>query len=298
MEKLLFTGASGFLGSNILPLLKEHYKVVTAGPKEQDDILIDLSKSVPILKESYDVILHAAGKAHIVPNTPEEIQSFYDVNYGGTVNLCAGLEKVGVPKSFIFISTLSVYGIDNGDNVTEEFPLKGESPYAKSKIMAEEYLQTWCKKHNVILTIFRPSLLAGKNAPGNLKAMIHGIKTGAYLSIAGGKAHKSMLMASDIARLIVLAENKGGTYNICDSHHPTFGELEISISKQLGKRKPLSIPYCLAKCIALFGDLIGPKFPLNSARLVKIVSSDTYSNEKAKRILAWEPLDVISNYQI
>lgn len=298
MDKLLFTGASGFLGSNVLPLLKDIYDVSTIGPKDQDDIQVDLSKSIPELKVSYDIVLHAAGKAHIIPNTLEEIQSFYDVNYTGTVNLCASLEKVGLPKSFVFISTLSVYGLDNGDNVTEDYPLKGDSPYAKSKIMAEEYLQEWCSKHNVILTIFRPALLAGRNAPGNLRAMINGIRTGAYLSIAGGKAHKSMLMASDIARLIPLAVNEGGVYNICDSHHPTFRELEISMAKQLGKRTPWAIPYWVAKLIALFGDLVGSKFPLNSARLTKIILSDTYSNEKAKNNLGWEPSDVISNYKI
>lgn len=52
--------------------------------------------------------------------------------------------------------------------ITEEYPLDGETPYAKSKIMAEEYLTEWCKKNNVVLGILRPSLLTGKNASGNL----------------------------------------------------------------------------------------------------------------------------------
>ena len=45
---------------------------------------------------------------------------------------------------------------------------------------------------------------------GNLGAMIHGIKTGAYLNIAGGKAKKSILMVDDITHLVPLVAEKGG----------------------------------------------------------------------------------------
>ena len=102
-------------------------------------------------------------------------------------------------------------------------PLVGDSPYADSKIKAEEYLTNWCKEHNVILGILRPSLLAGKGAPGNLGAMVNGIRTGAYLSIAGGKARKSVLMVDDIAHLVPLVAEKGGVYNVCDDNNPSFG---------------------------------------------------------------------------
>ena len=203
-----------------------------------------------------------------------------------------------MPKAFVFISTLNVYGDEPGNMDTEDSrPLVGSSPYADSKIKAEEYLTEWCKKNNVILGILRPSLLAGKGAPGNLGAMINGIKTGAYLSIAGGKARKSVLMADDIAHLVPLVAAKGGVYNVCDDHNPSFGELEATIAKQLGKRKPLSIPYWMAKCLALVGDVFG-SFPINSQRLKKIVTSDTWSNEKAKRELGWQPMDVLKNYKI
>ena len=233
----------------------------------------------------------------MVPKTEAERQAFYDVNYTGTINLCDALEKVGVPKSIIFISTMSVYGDVAGNNSTEETPLCGDSPYADSKIKAEQYLTDWCIKNDVILGILRPSLLAGEGAPGNLGAMVNGIKTGKYLSIAGGKAKKSILMAQDIANLVPLVAEKGGVYNVCDDYNPSFGELEASIAKQLGKRKPISIPYWMAKCLACVGDVFS-FFPINSARLRKIVTSDTWSNEKAKRELDWQPMDVLENYKI
>lgn len=298
MEKLLFTGGTGFLGRNIKPILDRMYDVTTIGIMEADMIKSNFVLDTPSLPTQYDIVLHAAGKAHVNPKTEAERKSFYDVNLTGTIHLCEALERSGVPKSFVFISTLSVYGDDPGNMDTEDSrQLVGSSPYADSKIKAEQYLKDWCEKNNVILGILRPSLLAGKGAPGNLGAMINGIKTGAYLSIAGGKARKSVLMADDIANLVPLVAAKGGVYNVCDDHNPSFGELEATIAKQLGKRKPLSIPYWMAKCLALVGDVFS-SFPINSQRLKKIVTSDTWSNEKAKRELGWQPMDVLKNYKI
>lgn len=298
MKKLLFTGASGFLGYNIRPILEKSYDVHTIGLTDDDDIKFNLAREVPPINTHYDVVLHAAGKAHTIPKTEAEKQVFFDVNYQGTVNLCKALENAGIPKALIFISTVAVYGCEFGDNIDEFHPLNGDSPYAKSKIMAEEYLTKWCVDHQVRLGILRPSLLAGKNAPGNLGAMVKGIRKGYYMNIAGGKVVKSILMAEDIARLVPLLEEKGGVYNVCDTRQPSFGEISMSVAMQLGKGKPLDIPYWLAWCLAKVGDLFGDKAPINSYKLEKMTKSLTFSNEKAKHELGWEPLGVLENYRV
>lgn len=298
MENLLFTGGTGFLGNNIRPILERRYEVTTCGITPYDRIQVDLSKEIPILDQHYDIVLHACGKAHVVPKSDAEKQAFFDVNYTGTINLCQALEKIGVPKSFVFISTVAVYGCEFGNLITEEYPLKGNSPYAKSKIMAEEYLKDWCRKHNVILGILRPSLLAGKNAPGNLGTMVNGVRKGYYMNIAGGKVVKSILMAEDIANILPKLVERGGVYNVCDSRQPSFGDLSLSVAKQLGKHPPISIPYWMAWCMAKVGDLLGDKAPFNSYKLEKMTKSLTFSNEKARKQLDWEPLDVLSHYKI
>lgn len=297
MKCLLFTGGSGFLGNNTRTILEKEYIVTTCGISQADQIKSNLAAEIPALPERYDIVLHACGKAHSIPKTEAEKKVFYDVNYQGTVNLCKALEKVGVPDALIFISTMSVYGDVHGNLNTEETPLRGDSPYAESKILAERYLEDWCKHNHVTLGILRPSLLAGHNAPGNLGAMVNGIRSGAYLNIGGGKARKSILMAEDIAHLVPLVVQKGGIYNVCDDHNPSFGELSEVIANQLGKRKPISIPLWVAKCLAKIGDVFS-FFPINSPRLEKIVTDDTWSNEKAKRELGWQPMDVLSNYKI
>lgn len=298
MNNILFTGATGFLGENIFPILyQQGFNVTTLG-LAGSDVVCDLSREVPQLANAYTVVLHAAGKAHVVPKTPEEEKQFFEINLQGTKNLCAGLEQSGLPKAFVFISTVAVYGVDMGENIIETFPLNGNTPYAKSKIEAERFLMDWSVQNKVTLSILRPSLIAGKKPPGNLGAMIRGIQTKHYFGIGGSKARKSILMAEDIARLLPLVLEKGGIYNVCDNVHPSFGELEGLIAGQLGKSKPANMPYFIAKIASLIGDLMGNKAPINSSKLNKITQSLTFSNEKAKRELGWEPLDVLQNFKI
>lgn len=298
MEKLLLTGGTGFLGKNIMPILNIRYEITTCGITSNDEIKANLAKQVPVLNMRYDIVLHACGKAHSIPKTEAEKQLFFDINYQGTINLCTALEKVGVPKALVFISTVAVYGCDFGELISEEHLRQGDTPYAKSKIMAEDYLTDWCKRKGVKLGILRPSLLAGKDAPGNLGAMVNAVKKGFYMNIAGGKVVKSILMAEDIANILPLIAEKGGVFNVCDSYQPSFGQIADSVARQLGKHKPLSIPYWVAWCMAKVGDLLGGKAPINSYKLEKMTKSLTFSNEKACKELGWEPLDVLKNYKV
>lgn len=297
--KVLFSGATGFLGKNVIPLLPSYYKIKTVGRGVENHFQADLSKDhLNFSEERFDVVIHAAGKAHSVPKTDKEKQLFHEVNYLGTVRLCESLEKQTLPKAFVFISTVAVYGRDSGMEIDEDHPLEGNNPYALSKIKAEKFLEDWADRHGVILSILRPSLIAGPNPPGNLGAMIRGIHSGKYLSIAGGKARKSIIMVHDIARIIPSLIEKGGIYNICDDTHPSFSELEKLIASQLDKSPPRSIPFYLARWIARIGDLLGDAAPINSIKLNKITQTLTFSNEKAKSVLGWKPMNVIEHFHI
>jgi nucleoside-diphosphate-sugar epimerase len=296
-KSLLISGGSGFLGRSIIPTLEKDFAITSVGIGSFDNIQMDLSQNIPELPGKYDTVIHAAGKAHVVPQNLEESYSFFAINTEGTKNLCKALEE-SPPKAFIFISTVAVYGTEFGTGKNENDPLNGRTPYALSKIEAEKFLNQWCNKYNVRLSIIRLSLIAGKNPPGNLGAMVQGIKTGKYLRIGKGRARKSVLMAEDIARLVPKLVKKGGTYNLCDNRHPSFYELEELIAQQLGKKSPKAIPFWLAKLLAKAGDLVGSRAPFNSVKLEKITQPLTFSNEKAKSELGWEPLDVLENFKI
>ena len=297
--KILFTGANGFLGKNLISDLNKNHTVFTLGLNDSD-FQCDLSKEIPNLDQlNIDVVFHAAGKAHSIPKTLEEKNVFFEINEKGTKNLCAALEKSKLPSTFIFISTVAVYGLEFGELIHENSPLNGRTPYAQSKINAEFFLKDWCEKNKVKLIILRPSLISGLNPPGNLGDMIKGIKSGKYLNIGKGNAQKSVFYANDFAYIINnISAINDGVYNVCDSHHPTFYELSEKISLLLGKSKPFSIPLFIAKLLALVGDLMGSKAPINSLKLSKITNSLTFSNEKIKKELGWEPADVINNFKI
>ena len=297
-KTLLLTGASGFVGRNILSELQKNYEVATLGRGTENDVCADLASSVPALPKHFDVVYHVAGKAHSVPKTEAESRAFFDVNLTGTQNLCRALEISGTPSSLIFVSTVAVYGCERGESIDETHALAGTSPYAKSKIEAEEFLQKWCSAHSVVLTILRPSLIAGTDAPGNLGAMVRGIRSGRYLRIGNGNARKSIVMVEDLARVVPFAETRGGIFNLCATQHPSFKELEKHISSQIGKAEPFAIPFFVAKCMAFVGDCCFGKAPIDSARLRKISETLTFSNKKARELLGWEPLEILENYNV
>lgn len=295
--KVLFTGANGFLGRNVIPLLQKNFEVKTLGT-HNTDYTNDITEKIPLFTEKFDIVFHAAGKAHSIPDNRAEEEKFYNVNFNGTVNLCNALEK-NLPDIFIFISTVAVYGKDFGEDINEDSPLRGNTAYAKSKIMAEEFLLNWCGKHQVKLFILRPSLIAGPNPPGNLGDMIKAIKTGRYFNIAGGKARKSIFWVEDFADLTIKSINKnGGIYNVCDDYNPDFNEISKKISKIIGKSAPHNIPFFVAKILAVIGDIIGNKAPINSLRLRKITDSLTFSNKKMKEDLGFLPSNVMDKFQL
>lgn len=292
---ILLTGSSGFLGQIIQNRLEKRVKTLN---RKNSDYPISLNSDIPVFGEQFEIIIHSAGKAHSIAKTQIQKNEFFDVNVTGTINLLTGLKNSGIPKAFVFISTIAVYGKGSGSLINEEFPLSAKDPYGLSKIQAEKLVVDWCHENNVICTILRLPLIAGPNPPGNLGSMIKGIKKGYYFNIAGGKAKKSMVLAEDVAKIIPIAANLGGIYNLTDGYHPSFSELSESIARQLTKNKPANIPLWFAKIAAKVGDIFGPKAPINSDKLKKITSDLTFDDSKARDLLGWNPTPVLTGFKI
>jgi nucleoside-diphosphate-sugar epimerase len=297
----LLTGSSGFLGKTVYDRLKLNNKVLSLGRGKSHDFsvndLIDTS-NLAGLKEDINVVVHIAGLAHKNPQKESDKQAFDKVNYEGTRSLCEWIEKwLKKPESFIFISSVSVYGRETGLNISEEEELNGNSSYAFSKVKAEQYLIEWGKKLGIKILILRLPLIIGSNPPGNLGKMILGIKRGTYFSIGGGKAKKSMVLAEDVADLIAGCPDISGIYNLTDGYHPSFSELESIVCSKLKKDKPFNMPIGLAKLLGKIGDFL-PLFPVNSDTINKISKDLTFSDLKARQELGWNPSRVIDKFRI
>jgi nucleoside-diphosphate-sugar epimerase len=295
----LITGKSGFLGSYLeQAALRNNHVVQSLGRAKENDLIFDLSVEIPILPASIQCIVHAAGKAHVVPKTEKEKDDFFQVNVQGTKNLITSIEQSACElKSFVFISTVAVYGKEYGANISESHPLEGHSPYAKSKIQAEEILINWSKKSGVPLLILRLPLVIGDGAKGNLAKMINGIKRGKYVSIGSGAAKKSMVMAEDVATMIWNNLDKSGIYNLTDGYHPSFGELEKIIANQLDSKIRFRLPILLAKIMGQIGNLI-PNSPVNSELIKKMTLPLVFNDDLARKELNWQPKKVLEKFRV
>lgn len=287
--RILITGAHGFLGNIIYRFLRLGHEVATLGTSEKSDLIVDLRKAIPVL-ESFDMVVHCAGKAHVVPKTEEETQQFFQVNHLGTKHLLDALQQ-HPPRCFVFISTVAVYGREEGQHITEAIALDGSSAYALSKIKAEEEVQQFASEHHCNAVILRLPLVVGSNAPGNLGAMVSAIKKGYYFRLGKGDARRSMVLAQDVAELIPSLIDKQGIYNLTDGIHPSFFQLEQKIASAENK-KIKSLPITLIKMVARMGDFISV-LPLNSYRLQKLTATLTFSDEKARKELHWQPNGVL-----
>jgi len=288
--KVLLTGATGFLGKYLLSELNAQIiQVDTIGRTAENRFQCDLAKDSLTLQSdsSYDMVVHNAGKAHFVPQNEAEGKVFYDVNVGGTEKLLdAILSLKNKPKCLVFVSTVAVYGLELGENIDETAPLLGNTPYARSKIMAEEMIQTWCASNGVNCVILRLPLVVGENAPGNLGAMEKAIRKGYYFRLGSGLARRSMVNAVDVAKLIPSLIEMNGVYNLTDGLHRSFAEMDTFLAQKHGKTVK-KIPVWMGKWAAKLGDFI-PGFPLNTYRLGKLEQSLTFNDDKARRELNWK----------
>lgn len=294
----LLTGANGFLGKAIKNVLVSNKYTITSLSRTSGDYKISLEKAVPVFKEKFETVIHAAGKAHSLPKTNAEMYKFHEVNVLGTENLLKGLEKIGVPKQFIFISSVAVYGQYSGINIAETHPLLAKDAYGLSKIEAEKLIIKWCKKNDVLCTILRLPLLVGVNPPGNLGDMLNAIEKGYYFNIGGGHARKSMVLVEDVSQLIPILADISGVFNLTDGCHPSFKDLSRQIALYKNKRKPFNIHLSIAVVFGFLGDFLGNRFPINSLKVEKMTSDLIFDDSKARLEFKWNPQPVLENLKI
>ena len=286
MKKILLTGSSGFLGSYILDFLEnENYELVKVGRSEKSDIKIDLSLN-RLSKIEIDYVIHVAGKAHVIPKTEEEKEEFFKTNYIGTNNLLYGLDVTKL-QSIIFISTVAVYGKEIGELIDEKSPLNGNTPYALSKIQAEQSIIDFGIRYNIKTVVLRLPLVTGKKPLGNLRAIIKAIKKDYYFRIGKGDAKKSIIAASDVANLIPELFDLNGVYNLTDINHPMISEIDSIIAKKFNKRIK-RIPEGLIRIVAKIGDTFS-SFPFNSSKFDKLTKNLTFSNKKLFNEIKYRP---------
>ena len=291
-KKILITGYSGFLGRYVLDYLqKKHTEIIKLGRDKNSDVKWDLSSKVP-QEINAEIVIHIAGKAHSIPKTKKDIEHFFDVNFHGTIKLVESLNLKKL-KSFIFISTVAVYGLDNGNLVDESYPLLGSSPYSLSKIKAEKYLVNFGKTNNINIVILRLPLITGANPIGNLKHITDAIKKRYYFRIGNGTAKRSIVSANDVAKLIPHLFNLNGIYNLTDCNHPMIRDIDSTIAANYN-REIRTLPLILMKLTGKVGDILS-FLPFNSLMFNKLTENLTFSNQKLINEIEYRPTNGLSD---
>src|SRR5690625_773138 len=162
MKEILITGVCSYVGNQLDVWLKqwpEEYKVDKISLRDGTWKDKDFS--------NYDSIVHVAGLVH-KKETKENREKYYEINRDLTYELAnkAKEEKV---KQFIFLSTMSVYGLTEGV-IDKDTPLEPKTPYGKSKLEAERLLQK-LSDEEFKAAIVRPPMIYGKDCPGNYQRL-------------------------------------------------------------------------------------------------------------------------------
>ena len=163
MKRVLITGAGSYIGSSLLQYLKQwpdayHINAVTMqdGAWKNEDF------------SQYDVVFHAAGIAHR-KETADNAHLYYEVNRDLALAVAEKAKKHGVGQ-FIFLSSISIYGLDTGIITPETIPAP-VSHYGKSKLEAEVLLKDLADS-SFKLTIIRPPMVYGRNCKGNFQKLV------------------------------------------------------------------------------------------------------------------------------
>jgi nucleoside-diphosphate-sugar epimerase len=291
--KILLTGSTGFIGKKILEyFIGNNFLIKTIGRNNSNDIYYNFNSIVENLS-SFEVVIHSAGKAHVLNTTIANSEKTFDFNTRGTEFLLKSLKASNIPKYFILISSVSVYGLEEGEKINEDFPLKAKDSYGISKIEEERLVINWCILNNVKLTILRLPLVIGENPPGNLGNFINAIKKGFYFNIDDGSAKKSVIHIDDIPKFINLSYKIGGIYNITDGYDPSFLEISNHFANLYNTNKIYSLPFFVIKPISILGDYLGNNFPINSNKLNKMTRTLTFDDTKARLTFDWNPTPII-----
>ena len=291
MKKILVTGTYGFIGNAV----KRHFELL--GEYVVDDLnrsgstfnvdLADPSKDFFIAKR-YDTVIHLAGKAHQLPKSEKQANEFDRVNHRGTVKLLQAFGEDLLPGTIIFGSSVAVYGLDSGEKVSEAQELLAEDPYGKSKIKAEEAVNSWCSERGVNCIILRLPLVFDFDAPGNLGAMRAAINKGYFFKIRGNQSRKSVVHIQDLIHFLARIKQGSGIYNLSSDYDPEFNEIADLFAKMLN-RKVITLPSLLVRVLCFVGDHIFDRFPINSGKYRKMTLSLTFDDNKVRRELGWAP---------
>ncbi|OAS14519.1 NAD-dependent 4,6-dehydratase LegB [Paenibacillus oryzisoli] len=296
-KKILVTGADGFIGSHLTEELIRRGHDVRAfvlynsfnswGWLDQapNDIKGSLDVfagdirdpyGVKVAVKSCDVVLHLAALIAI-PYSYHSPDTYIDTNVKGTLNVIQAARELEVQK-VVHTSTSEVYGTAQFVPITEQHPLRGQSPYSASKIGADQIAMSFYDSFSLPVSIIRPFNTYGPRQ--SARAVIPTIIT----QIANGLTNIKLGALNTTRDFNFVKDTVDGFISVAQSDQ-SLGEV-INI----GSNFEISI----GETVELIAEVMNEKVKVNTDEMrIRPEKSEVErlwaDNAKAKRILGWEP---------
>jgi UDP-glucose 4-epimerase len=282
MNKILLTGSNGYLGSSFLNLYKNKYLFEKFSLLNQklEDINFD----------SIDIVLHCAALVH--QKVEHSYEKYHEINVNYPLKFAKLAKQNGV-KQFVFISTIAIYGEDK-EKIDENTPYEPITPYGKSKLEAEKKLLE-LNDDNFVVSIIRPPMIYGKNAPGNIDSLIKLVKKLSIIPLGKIENKRSFISIQNLCYIIneIIIQQKSGIFLASDDEPLSTSKLIELIAKNLDKKIYLiKIPFfeSLLKLVkpSFHKRLYGSLEVDNTLTKEKLNLSNPYSVEDGIRLMIKE----------
>ena len=255
MKKILITGAGSYIGQSFDRYLRQF-------PGAYQTETVDMVGGSWREKSfaGFDAVYHVAGIAHI-KETAENAHLYYEVNRDLAVETARKAKADGVPQ-FVFLSSMSVYGMEEGC-ITRNTQPDPKSNYGKSKLQAEEGLEE-LKSENFRIAVLRPPMVYGDGCKGNYQSLVKFAKLLPFFPDYRNK--RSMLHIDGLCEAVrKMIDSQGeGLYLPQDEDYVCTCKMVQGIARNMGKKmrllKVLNPAVVLVKCCTTmgkkaFGDL-------------------------------------------
>lgn len=252
--KIFVTGGTGRVGSKVVELLlKNKHQVILLTQSRKIDgcenVEGDLFSFDVTRMKGCDAVVHIAGLVKF--NSREEL---FRINVEGTREMVRLANQFDIPH-FIHISSISVYGKRDNENITEKTKLYPDTLYAQSKLASEHELE----KFKGIKCILRPGMIYGPMFTEGFDMALKMIKKGKFYVFGNGNNYVPLVSIDLVAQVILfcLERKIEGIYNVIDNEKITQNEVLNYVAKLTNSQfKIVKFPFFISSFLIYLYNLI------------------------------------------
>jgi uncharacterized protein YbjT (DUF2867 family) len=272
--KVFVTGATGFTGSRVIPLLlKSGYEVRCLYRASSDrSFLSGLNIEWALGDVSDTQSLSAAMQGE------DALVNIASLGFGHADSIISATQNAGIKRA-VFISTTAIFTQLN-------------APSKKIRVAAELAIETSGLKY----TILRPTMIYGSPRDRNMWRLIRFIRVSPMVPIFGdGKYLQQPIFVDDVAQALVSCLSNdntiGKSYNIAGKHALTYNEVIDTIARQMNKRAwKIHVPSKPVVSLLRFFERIRIPFPFKAEQVLRLNENKDFSYAEAQRDFGFSPL--------